>query len=103
MQGIRDAKTSETLSLRQRPQCDGAGQLLSGLRHACEGAVGTRSRVGQSSVRNDAHWNPEGQVGVSQAGRTWKEIVGRGRNGEEIGHETFSTRWVTEGFVSMSR
>lgn len=73
------------------------GQLLSGLRHVCEVAVGTRSRVGQCSLRNDAHWNLEGQVGFSQAGRTWKEIVGRGRNGEEIGHETFSTRWATRG------
>lgn len=52
--------------------------------------MGTQSSVGQSSLRSDARLNLEGQGGVSQARRTWKEIIGGGRTGEEIEHETFS-------------
>lgn len=62
--------------------------------------MGTQSSVGQSSLRSDARLNLEGQGGVSQARRTWKEIIGGGRTGEEIEHETFSVSWVAESLDS---
>lgn len=51
---VSDGRTSEILSLCLRCQCDGAVQLLSGLIRAYEGAMGTQSSVGQSSLRSDA-------------------------------------------------